>query len=128
MPEQAVELNEAQRRSLGGVFARIEQILVEARVSGFDAAALPELERAVEQMKRETAAIVPPKRDNLPALLAELYVLVGEIRPRGLRPYGELSDEAARYIERVTGRLEQLAGELIDHAKNQPREGRPDAV
>jgi hypothetical protein len=128
MPESVVELTEPQRRSLGGVFARIERILLEARASGFQPAALPELERAVEQMKHETAAIVPPRHDDLPALLAELYVLVGEIRPRGLRPYGDLSDEAAAYIDGATGRLEQLAGELIDHAKNQSRERRPDAV
>jgi hypothetical protein len=115
--ESIVELTEAQRRSLGGVFARIERILLEARALGFDPAALPELERAVDEMRRETAAIVPPRRDNLPALLAELYVLVGEIRPRGLRAYGDLSDEAAAYVERETDRLQKLAGDLIDHAK-----------
>jgi hypothetical protein len=128
MPETVVELTESQRRSLGGVFARIERILLEAQASGFQPAALPELERAVEQMKHETAAIVPPKRDDLPALLAELYVLIGEIKPRGLRPYGDLSEEATAYIEGATGRLEQMAGELIDHANKQSRKGRPDAV
>jgi len=128
MPDPVVELSEAQRRSLGGVFRRIERILFEARASGFEPAALPELERAVEQMRRETAAIVPPRRDDLPALLAELYVLIGEIRPRGLRPYGDLSEEAVAYVEGATGRLERLAGELIEYAKDHPRGRRPDAV
>jgi len=128
MPDRVVDLTEPQRRSLGGVFARIERILREARASGFQPAALLEPKRAVEQMKYETAVIVPPKRDDLPALLAELYVLIGEIRSRGLRPYEDLSEDAVVYIERVTGQLEQLAGDLIDHAKDHPRERRPDAV
>jgi hypothetical protein len=128
VPDPVVELSEAQRRSLGGVFRRIERIVIEARASGFEPAALPELERAVEQMTLETAAILPPRRDDLPALLAELYVLIGEIRPRGLRPYGDLSDDAVAYIEEATGRLEQLAGELIEHAKDHPRGRGPDAV
>ena len=114
MAEQAVELTEAQRRSLGGVFARIVD---EARVLGIVSGALSKLEQAVAEMSRETAAIVPPGRSDLSALLAELYVLVWEMKPRGLRAYGDLSPEAAAYVERATARLEQLAGEVIDHAE-----------
>jgi hypothetical protein len=121
MSDPVVELSEAQRRMLGGVFARIERILFETRANRFEPPALPELEHAAEQMKRDTAALVPPRRDDLPPLLAELYVLIGEMSPRGLRAYGDVSEEVAAYIEDATGRLEQLAGELIDAAKNRAR-------
>ena len=77
------------------------------------------------EIAEATGAKAPrPKGNEMNAKLVQMLVHAMELDSRRLRAYGELSAEAAGYLDEQSGRLSELTMRLIDRAEqNSPRRG-----
>jgi hypothetical protein len=108
-----LRLNEHQRRAIGVRLRAVSDAVVTLRRTGVDG----DLLDGIEQLVGETAAAarVPPplrQRSLVPAMFAEILIAAAEIRPGNLRRYGELDEETAQALERVSARFTDLVDAL----------------
>lgn len=122
MPADPLTLDEAHRRALGGRLKRMRELIGELRVAGLESETLAELERSLETVGAETAALAPaPPRSLVEALLAQLLVLAFEIGPRRLEAYGKLDEEAATRLEERSTEMATLVQRLMEESETRRR-------
>jgi hypothetical protein len=106
---------EAQRRSIGVVLKLFDELIRSLRSDGLDEDSLSLLEAALAEIAEVTGAKAPrPKGNEVHAKLAQMLVHAMELDARRLRAYGELSVEAADYLDEQSRRLTELTMRLID--------------
>jgi hypothetical protein len=116
---EAAKLGEGHRTALGARLDHMEELLGQAHVAGFESDTLYEVAGALQAIRAETAAPESQLRKNLvQASLAQMFVLASELSARSLKAYGELTPEAAAYLDRTSRRLEELTARLIDEYKS----------
>jgi len=105
---------DAHQRSIGVALELFEDLIRSLCTDGLADESLAPLQRAVLEIAEVTGAKAPrPRRNELEAKLAQMLVYAMELDSRRLRPYGELSAEAADYLDEQSRRLSELTMELI---------------
>ena len=108
---------EAHQRSIGSALQLFDELLRSVRAEGMEGETLSALEAAVAEIAEVTGAQRPrPHGSELHAKLAQMLVQAMELDSRRLRAYGELSPEAAGYLDEQSRRLSELTTRLIDSA------------
>jgi hypothetical protein len=125
----AAGLGEGHRTALGARLDHMAELLGQAHVAGFESETLHEVADALEAIRAETAAPESRLRKNLvQASLAQMFVLASEFSARSLKAYGELTPEAAAYLDRTSRRLEELTRRLLDEYESATKRSGAHAV
>jgi hypothetical protein len=114
---------EAHQRSIGVALNLFDDLIRSARADGLEGESLSALESALAEIAEVTGAKAPrPKGNEVHAKLAQMLVHAMELDSRRLRSYGELSAEAADYLDEQSRRLSELTMQLIDRTtQDQPQ-------
>jgi hypothetical protein len=105
----------AHQRSIGVALKLFDDLLRSLRAEGFEDESLSPLQAAVAEIVEVTGAEKPrPRGNELNAKLAQMLVYALELDSRHLRAYGELSAEAADYLDEQSRRLSELTMRLMD--------------
>lgn len=106
-------LNEYQQRAVGVRLRAIDEAVQTLRQAGVDAAELGAIEQLVDEIGAAAEVSAPPPQTSLvAAMVAEILISAAEMMPSRLRRYGDLDEQAAHRLERLVGRLTELADTL----------------
>jgi hypothetical protein len=119
-----LRLGEPQRRAIGVRLRAISEAVQTLRRAGLDPDALDAIEQLVGDAA-DAAQVPPPLPQNslVAAMVAEILIAAAEIRPGNLRRYGDLEEDSARRLERLSARLTELADSLEVFTPAVPRHG-----
>jgi hypothetical protein len=110
-----VPLNEAHRRAIGVRLESIGALLEELRLAGIDGRRIDDIEDGIREIEATTHAIRPkPPESVVQAALAQLWVLVLELRPRALRSHGTIDESTHAYLERESNRLAEHVKAIVE--------------
>jgi hypothetical protein len=116
-------LSETHRQTLGSRLAMMQQLITQVRHLGVESELLSELETDLTRIDEEVEAIRPaPPPYQARASLAELLLLIYELRPGALKAYGEVGEENAHYLEQASARLTELVQRALDELEGQSKQ------
>jgi hypothetical protein len=114
-PMDPDSFTDAQQRSIGIALQLIDELIRGVRAEGMEDESLSALQAALAEIAELTGANTPrPNGNELNAKLAQMLVHAMELDSGRLRAYGELSAEAADYLDEQSRRLSELTMRLID--------------
>ncbi len=112
--------SETHRRTLGSRLTMMQKLISQVRDLGFESELLTEFETELARIEEEVEAITPaPPLHQARASLAELLLLIYELRPRALKAYGEIAAANASYLEQASARLTELAQRALDELEGE---------
>ena len=112
---------DAQQRSIGVALKLFDDLIRSVRADGLEDESLSTLQSALAEIAGVTGAKAPrPRGNELHAKLAQMLVHAMELDSRRLLGYGELSAEAADYLDEQSRRLSELTMQLIDRTQDRP--------
>jgi hypothetical protein len=114
--------SDAQRSAIASRLLAITEAIDTLRGVGLDTEALSALAAAVAEIEVETGAQL--RRDKpgiVQASIAQILVSAAELGPGGMKGYGELGDDASRYLQEQSECLSALADSLLRPAARNTR-------
>jgi len=120
-PERGL-FTESHRRSIGVCVAQLGEALATIRSHVGSAESIARIQAEIASLAAATGAHRPGGPHNpVNAALAQMLVLEEEMRPRRMRAYGDLGEEASRILDEHVQRLVDATRELIREIEELPR-------